>query len=83
MNWPGTASAAKVLMTNNLPSAVELGMLADPDLRDHSLPWFLSAATQMLAMAFFSTEFIFNFITSQWILPLCETFQPLYIIHDV
>ena len=63
--------AGKVLMTNNLPSPVEPGMLADPGLRDHSLPWFLSATTQMLAMAFFSTEFIFNFSTLQWILPLC------------
>ena len=29
VNWPGTASA-KVLMTNNLPSPVGPGMLADP-----------------------------------------------------
>ena len=29
VNWPGTASA-KVLMTNNLPSPVGQGMLADP-----------------------------------------------------
>ena len=42
VNWPGR-KMAKVLMTNNLGSAVEAGMLADlSHLRDHSLPWFLS-----------------------------------------
>ena len=48
----------KVLMTNNLPSAVELGMLADPDLRDHSLPWFLSGHPDA-PCAIFPAEFIF------------------------
>ena len=75
--------AGKVLMTNNLPSAVEPGMLADPGLRDHSLPWFLSATTQMLAMAFFPQNLLSILSFHSGFYHFVETFQPLYIIHDV
>ena len=52
---------AKVLMTNNLGSAVEAGMLADlSHLRDHSLPWFLSDHPDACCLIFLSREFIFS-----------------------
>ena len=56
VNWPGTASA-KVLMTNNLPSPVGPGMLADPGPEGSLSSLVLVRPPRCLLLDFWSREF--------------------------